>query len=169
MPGGGDAISLEDVSPREGKFIELPESNYDLLFYYIDATDYVMQKLEKSLPDIVVVITKREGNFSGVHIEPRIDTSIETFLFPSIRNAHKLKPKLNKKIRARVFNSPRTASGLALKSDSSWPSSYSGFEVVLEDMSLVEWRDRVLIKTTRLDEENKIIYAELIEKFTREC
>ena len=76
---------------------------------------------------------------------------------------------IKERIHDRVFNTPRTASGLALKSDSSWPSSYSGFEVVLEDMSLVEWRDRVLIEITRLDEENKIIYAELIDKFPREC
>jgi hypothetical protein len=168
LPGEGDSISSENVSPREGKFIELPVGNYDLLFYYIKATDYANQKLVNSLPDIVIVISERAGDFSGVDIEPRINDFVETFLFPSIKNASKLKPKLNKKIRARVFSTKRTSSGLALKDDGPWPSNYRGFEIVLEDMSQVEWKDRILIKTTRLDDENKIIYAELIEKLPRE-
>lgn len=168
LPGGGSSISPDSVSSGDGKFIELPAGNYDLLFYYINATSYASEKLVKSLPDIVVVITEREGNFSSIDIEPRIDPLTETFLFPSQRNASKLKPKLNKKIKAKVWKTPRTASGKAIVKDGSWPDSYRGFEVVLEDMSQVEWKDRLIIKTIRLDEENKIIYAELIEKLPRQ-
>ena len=112
------------------------------------------------------MVTPRINHFLGVATEPRIDLFTETFLFPSARNASKLKPELHKKIRAKVFRSQKTASGLSLHQDGSWPSTYHGFEVMLEDMSQVQWKDKILIKTTRLDEENKIIYAELIEKST---
>lgn len=168
LPGEGQMVSSKDISIKSGKMLELPPGHYDLLFYHIDAENYASKKLEQALPDLTIIISEREGNFAEVTTEPRVNRDIKTFLFPSKRNAQTLIPKLNKKIRAKVFNTERTESGLALKSDGAWPSSYSTYEILLEDMSQIEWKDRILIKTTRLDEENKIIYAELIEKFPRE-
>ena len=168
LPGEGDSLTQENLLSRQGKFIDLPVGNYNLLFYHINATDYANQKMVNSLPDIVIIISQRMDHFPNIDKEPRINDLVKTFLFPSKKNAGKLKPKLNKEIRARVFRTPRTSSGLALKDYGSWPSSYRGFEIALEDMSQVEWKDRILIKTIRLDDENKIIYAELIEKLPRE-
>jgi hypothetical protein len=59
-------------------------------------------------PDIVVIITRRTSPFAGVHTEPRVDFLSETFLFPSKKNVSKLKPKLNKILKARIWQTTRT-------------------------------------------------------------
>jgi len=169
LPGGDYLISPKDISSGDGKFIELPAGNYDLYFYFVNAAGYASESKVKSLPDIVVTIVNRTNTFLNVNTEPRIDSTIETFLFPSKKNASKLKPKLNKILKAKVWSTTRTTSGKAIKeiSGSFWPDEYRSFEIILEDMSQVEWGDRITIKTTRLDEENKIIYAELIERLPK--
>jgi hypothetical protein len=169
LPADGLMPTLEDLksSTNMGSFIDLPPGEYDLLVYLIDAEGYVSQSVSMSMPDLVIVITKRMGQFQPIKEEPRINLGVDTFLFPSTENKNKPKPRVGKMLTGVVFKTDRTPSGLIIKQkNTSWPRSYDGYEIRLKDMTLVEWQDRVKFKTIEVDLENKIIYAEFIEKNT---
>jgi hypothetical protein len=172
LPSDDSVPSLKKTPKDEGIFFKLPIGDYDVLVYQINAKGYVADRIFEQLPSVVILISPRTTTFTFLSSLPQLVncqgiSAKESFLFPSDKNAEKLRPKLNKVINAVIFKS--FCGKLILKEPwgKFWPSSYSGYEIVLEDMSQINWHDRIKLKTVAFDEGKKIIYGVLLEKLPK--
>lgn len=166
LPGGGNNnLRFGQVDEEEsGRIILLPPGNYEILAYSIEDLD---GDAKTELPDIVITIKSFSGIFKGLTTTPSLFYDTSSFLFPSEEQTKRKVPKLGLTLKAKVWQTARTPSGLTLKQEyfngKYWPQSYKPYEIALEDMSLIKRGDVILIKTKHIDEDNKIIVAELLE------
>ena len=173
LPGGG-AGELEEFlnndgsgSLERGQLLELPTGNYNLKVYSIDVPD----ELESQYSDVadfnlLITISPRSGEFTKIESEPELMLhSEDTFLFPSpVQEAIK-KVTLGLEVYVKVVKSGDET--LRLKHQfarGKWPAIYDDYRMLLQDMSVVQWHDRLRVKTVSVDENSKIIFAELLEK-----
>jgi hypothetical protein len=164
LPGGDFFPTHKNIKKRsDGQFITLAPGEYNLFIYSIDPREYASPSLIEKLSDIVIVISKREAPFASLNFEPILFSDTSSFLFPSKKNKTPKKPVLGKILKSKIVKTARTSSGLAIKYSYDWPRTYFSYEIVLEDMSQVKWHDTITFKTSRVDMEKKIIYAELID------
>ncbi len=165
IPMSGNSFDSQPLTEDDGQLLQYPAGKYILHIYAIKQQDQV--ELPENLPNIVILIKPLENMQNLTVNNAYLNLNNQNYLFPSAANHVEKGLKLGLVLNAKVFSSPRTESGKILTSDIgkiSWPREYFHYAVLLEDMSQVVKGDRVKIKTVRIDEDNKIIYAELIER-----
>ena len=164
IPSDGNAFP-ESPSDEFGKLIEIEPGKYDLTLYSVNKPNTVRTKTP--VADIVIVIKPRTEQFV-LSARTYLDRIKKDYLYPSERSKKALIPKVGKEVEVVVYDTPRTVSNKVLKelrgSKVRWPVAYNGYDILLDDMSLVSRGDKLKVKTVRVDMDNKIIYAELIEK-----
>lgn len=167
LPGGGFMTTQAEGS-QNGLFIGIENDDYDLAIYSIDKTEMQYEINEsdiEKIADIVIVIKSRSQPFKTLTKEPRLFNEFESFLFKATPTDEKI--LLGREGFVKVWKSPATASGLVLKDayNELYPSKISvHYKFLLKDMSQVKWQDQLKVKSIEVDEANKIIYFEILER-----
>lgn len=165
LPGGGDPIDAHTKQDGVIK-VELSPGQYNLDIYGLDTDLMDDDDFKQEHTSIIVVIKPRKSEFKPLEEEPFLFREFDAFVFPELQKKRKV--QLGKTMRAKVRKTPKTESGLKLHEDFSiehkLPQNYSDYEFALKSYEGVQWKDYIIANSIEIDEANKIIYFELVEK-----
>lgn len=167
LPGGG-YVFTDDADDYPGQFIEIANGDYDIEIYSLDAIEmrYAVDESDiDKVMDIVAVIKPRTHAFKSPVEEPNLFNEFEKFLFKDTPTHEKI--ILAKKGILKVWKTPRTASGYTLVDSYSEiypPRISNNYQFLLKDMSQLSLQEEIKVKSIEVDEANKIIYFEILDK-----
>ncbi len=156
---GGDSAQLDSTDTTSGTFIAMPSGEYVATGYSVvwhDAPDWFVeegQPVPASAPaDIVIVLSHRAKRFEAPRASPRFFVNAREWLFPE-------KPRRLGPVPGMVLSTSAVLrrDDLVLK-----PCGPASYRPVVEDMSRLQWRDRVQVRVVSVNHDAREFAAEIV-------
>jgi hypothetical protein len=153
IPGGGETVVPSDAD-LTGRFVPIAPGAYLACIHSIqwhDAPQWYMSAGTHpgAPPDVVVILTPREGKFTLGAVRPQLFRAYDQWLFPA--RQRRLGPEPGMRFETAVV---KRRDDLVLK-----PCGPRSYRPKLSDMRGLSWHDRVIVEVVRVDHQAKEFIA----------